>query len=624
MGRLAGLVLAVGLLGAAAQGCRTGSSGDSPNHGGVAPPSVGGNTARGESPRGESLRGEIAKPQAPIMAAGRHMVVAGHPEAAAIGNDILASGGSAADAAVAVSLALGVAEPYGSGLGGKLALLHLEAATGEVAAIEALDESSHRFTRSELAEADGKDHLEGWKAVATPGLLAGLWALHQEWGRLPWAQLVTPAAELADRGAEVLPLTRVFFERRIERISVSPEAKEIYLPGGTLPEISQRLPNPDLGKTLREIALKGARGFYEGWVAEAIARASAQHGGYLDLEDLAQYRASRGTPLAVDFEGHRVYSSAPPTSGGATVLLTLAALQGAPWQGSSILEPPNLDLLGRALEDLYPLIQSHVADRSEARFWVEDFLQRSVTAAKGADFGRQPAALDSFASSAVSRLPGSSEGLARRSFAFPATYAPVSKAVDPDGSTTHFVVADRDGNIVSVTQSLSHHFGAGVVAAGTGVVFNNTLHNFSYRDRTSVNLAGPRKRPRTTIAPTLVTTPDRPGELWALGLPGGQRIPTATLQVLLESLVFGHPLEDAIQAPRVHLRRPLDGSPAREFELESPPDGLAGDLAALGWTVTHNTSTEAFGGFCALRRTAEGRVVGIADRRRTNAAAGGE
>ncbi len=147
-------------------------------------------------------------------------------------------------------------------------------------------------------------------------------------------------------------------------------------------------------------------------------------------------------------------------------------------------------------------------------------------------------------------------------------------------STTHFVVADAEGNVASVTQSLSHHFGAGVVTPGTGVVLNNSMKNFAVRDQSSVNYVAPGKRPRSTIAPTLVLRQGEP--ILALGVPGGQRIPTATLQVLLDVLVFRADLAEAIRRPRVHFRRPLRGRSFRRYwRLVRPGSGLIRRLAAV-------------------------------------------
>ncbi len=510
------------------------------------------------------------------------MVVAGHPEAAEIGLRVLQGGGNAMDAAVAVSLALGVAEPYGSGLGGKLMMLYRDAGSRRVFAVDAMDESSSTLDAARFAARDYQERSEGWGAVAIPGLLAGMHEGHQRWGRLPWAEVVQPATRLARAGARVLPQTRSFFERRIDRIRVSDEAARLFLPGGELPDAGSRLANPDLARTLEAIARQGPAGFYRGPVAEAIAGASREGGGSLSLTDLAAYQARVIEPLALDFAGAEIATAPPPASGGATLLATLAGLAGAAWEGGSPLEPDNLDRIGRLLKRLYPEIQARIADVPSARDGFQELL-----------------------------------GAGSPDSAPPTSREPVAES----GSTTHFVVADAEGNVASVTQSLSHHFGAGVVAPGTGVVFNNSMKNFATRDEGSVNFVAPSKRPRSTIAPTLVLRDGAP--VLALGLPGGQRIPTATLQILLDYMVFGSDLADAIRGPRFHLRRPLrQDEPTNVFQVEGAGVSLAAALRERGWTVEVIENAEAFGGFCAIEILPDGTRVGVADLRRTNAARG--
>ncbi len=540
-----------------------------------------------------SPRPEAAPPaRVEIARARQGMVVAGHPEAAEIGVRVLEAGGNAMDAAVAVSLALGVAEPYGSGLGGKLMMLYREAASGRVFAVDAMDEASGALDAERFAAASYQARSEGWAAVAIPGLLAGMHEGHRRWGAQPWAEVVQPAVELARSGALVLPQTRAFFERRIERIRVSDEAVRIFLPGGELPEAGSRLANPDLARTLETIARDGPAGFYRGRVAEAVAGASRAAGGSLTLSDLAGYQARVKEPLRVDFAGVEVFSAPPPANGGATLLAALVRLADARWNGGSPLDPEHLDRIGSVLKRTYPQIQARIADVPSAR---DDFY-RLIGAPT-------PPAASRFRPDA-SRHP---EGL--------------PPAGTEGESTTHFVVVDAAGNVASVTQSLSHHFGAGVVAPGTGVVLNNSLKNFAVRDRGSVNFVAPAKRPRSTIAPTLVVREGEP--VLALGIPGGQRIPTATLQVLLDVLVFKTDLAGAVRRPRAHLRRPLrESEPSNLFELESGDPRLVTALEERGWATRVSEDNETFGGFCAIEILPDRTLVGVADLRRTNAARG--
>lgn len=191
-----------------------------------------------------------------------------------------------------------------------------------------------------------------------------------------------------------------------------------------------------------------------------------------------------------------------------------------------------------------------------------------------------------------------------------------------DAWTTHFVVVDEEGNLASVTQSLSHHFGSGITAPGTGVVLNNSLKNFSFTDPDGVNYGYPGKRPRSTIAPVIAL--DAEGPFLAFGLPGGGRIPTTTLAVLLDVLVFDRGLGEAMAAPRFHLRRSWSPEPDSDhFQLEAGfPEAVAEALRDRNWKVETVEDTEFFGGVTAIEVLPDGSYRGWADPRRTNEAAG--
>lgn len=523
------------------------------------------------------LRGSL--PLAPVTAP-HGMVVAAHPEAAALGRDVLQAGGNAIDAAVAVSLALGVTEPYGSGLGGKLVLLYFDAASGRTFALDAMDAAGRRYRAGTAIDRDA----EGWSLVCVPGLPAGLHEAHRRWGRLPWAETVRPVAALARRGYEILPKTRQLYGEQLAKLRkpFAREAAAIYLPGGELPAIGERQANPDLATTLDLLAAHGRDGFYRGQVADAIVAASEKAGGWLTREDFADYQPRLVETIGVDVGSRRVVGLPPPAYGAALIFATLRAF------GAQPLTPPlrtaaNLDAVGRTYLRLW----------SQGR----------------PGFGDIPQAYEL------------SEALIRNAAKPPAE----TPAGEPDRSsegTTHFVVADAAGNVVTVTQSLSLHFGAGVVAPGTGVVMNNTMSNFSYRGADSANSAAPGKRPTSTIAPLLVFEQGRP--VVALGLPGSTRIPSGLLQVMIDFLQFGRPLAEAIADTRVTWVAPASGKLLLEAESSLPPDVQAG-LKQLGWTVDASRTAGGgshFGGVNAIILNADGSRTGLADPRRTNAAAG--
>ncbi len=538
--------------------------------------------------------------QVEVVAAPHAIVVAGHPQAAQAGVAVLKAGGNAVDAAVAVSLALGVAEPYGSGLGGKLMLLYYEARSGRTYVIDALDAAGSVDVPA-YARRPEADHDYGYGAVCVPGLAAGLWAAHQRWGVRPWPDDVAPAVTLAREGFEILPKTREFFAEQEEKLRRGDrEIARLYLPDGQLPVVGSHLANPDLAQTLELLARHGRDGFYRGPVAEAIASASQHGGGAVTLGDLARYEARLAEPIGIDFRGYRLVASPPPTSGASLFLTIMKVLEQDDFSGGPLRTAANLDRIGRVWHEVLSLVQRGIADVPEARSNFEKMV-----------------APDSI--SAIGRR-------ARRSAARP---EPVT--LDWSGSTasamaatTHFLVADADGNVVCATQSQSLHFGAGVVPPGTGVVMNDSMSNFSYTDPAGVNYVAPGKRPRSTIAPVIVFRAGRP--VFAIGIPGAARIPTAMLQALIDRLTLARPLADAIGDTRIHFNRNWRRNDEESFETEaSLPEAEVAGLRRLGWKVelAEPAGTgRLFGGINAIEFVPGGGYVGYADPRRTNHAVG--
>ena len=497
------------------------------------------------------------------------MVVAGHPEASALGVEVLKSGGNAMDAAVAVSLALGVAEPYGSGLGGKLMLLYHDAATGHTHAVDGMDAAGHSLDASAYRRLPIARRYDGWSAVAVPGLPAALHLAHAHWGTQPWDQIVRPVAQFARDGALILPKTRELIIERADKLRQDPALAALFLPGGEPPAVATRLPQPALAATLDQLARDGTAVIYQGAIATELVAAALAAGGHLTLEDLAVYKARITEPLQSTFAEYELLGGPPPTSGASLVFDILSLLQDEP------LAPPlrsaaNLDRIGRAWRTALPGVQAGVGDP------------------------------------AVPRVPD---------FA-------VMGAAGLNDATTHFIVVDQVGNIVCATQSLSLHFGAGVSAAG--IILNDSMSNFSYADPESPNYVAPGRRPRSTITPTLILREGRP--VLALGVPGAQRIPTAVLQILLDHLVLKRPLADAIGDTRVHWNKPLHIADSETLEAEtSLAPAVADGLRALGWQVdlreTPGTGRH-FGGVNAVTLNPDGSLTGYADPRRTNAAIG--
>ncbi len=537
------------------------------------------------------------------VTASHGMVVVAHPQAAEAGVAILKAGGNAIDAAVATSLAVGVAEPFGSGLGGKLMLLYFEAKSGKTYAVEAMDAAGSLDVAAFLKRPE-EDRSYGYGAVCVPGLAAGLWAAHEKWGAKKWADAVQPAIDLARAGFLILPKTREGFseqERKLRRGDA--EIARLYLPGGKLPEAGSRLANEDLARTMEALARGGRDGFYRGPVAAAIVAAAQKGGGAITRDDLAGYEARISEPMTMTFRGRSLVCAPPPASGAALFLPNQKALEDESFSGGTQRTAARLDRVGKVWRVVSPLIARTVGDAPASRFLFEKMIAPdSIAEIRGKAFGPPEAK--------------------KKVAALDAETSPFYES--PMAATTHFIIADREGNIVCATQSQSLHFGAGVVPPGTGVVLNNSMSNFSYTERSGMNYVAPGRRPRSTIGPTIVLRDGKPD--FALGVPGASRIPTAMLQVLLDRLVLGRSLADAIGDTRVHFSAPFRSGEEIAFEAEqSFPHEEALALQALGWKVNLPEPAGTgrfFGGVNAIEFNADGTLTGFADPRRTNVAVG--
>ena len=530
----------------------------------------------------------------------RGMVIAGHPQAAEAGLAVLKAGGNAIDAAIATSLSLGVAEPYASGLGGKLMLLYYEADSGQIYVVDAMDAAGSINVPAYLKRPE-EDRSYGYGAACMPGLAAGLWTAHKKWGANPWASDVAPAIVLARDGFRVLPKSRDLFEEQIKKLRRGDaEIARLYLPEGELPASGLLLPNPDLARTLELLAKHGRDGFYRGPVADAIAAASAKGRGAITLGDLASYQARLTETMGIDFRGYRIESAPPPASGAAMFMPALKVLEDETFGGGPLRTAANLDRIGRVWRVVEPEAYKIIGDSPESR----TSFDRLVS-------------------------PASIRALYRKS-RLPLPAAPAAALLDetdaenPMAATTHFIIVDVHGNVVCATQSLGVHFGAGVVPPGTGVVLNNSMSTFEFKDAANPDYLAPGRRPRSTIAPTLVLLRGQP--VMAIGVPGAARIPTAMLQVLLDNLVLHRRVIDAIGDTRFHYQIPWKTGDDLIFEAEqSFPAAQADLLRAMGWKIDLSEPAgrgRHFGGVNAVEIAPDGKMTGYADPRRTNTAVG--
>lgn len=536
----------------------------------------------------------------------QYLVASGHASATEAGLEVLKAGGNAMDAAVTVSMSLGVAEPYGSGLGGKLVMLYYDAATKQVYCVEALCESPEALDVERFRTLERGKRVRGYQSVAVPGMLAGLHASYERWGSKPWAELVEPAARLAEQGVPLSKRARELFRPKVQNLLTDAHASAQYLVDGELPETDKVIKQPDLAATLREIGRDGPDTFYNGSLAERIVSAARAKGSALTLEDFRSYKPHFTEPLSIQFKNSTVYSCPPPLTGGVTVLMALDILEAYNWEGYTTHDPRTIHRVGGVLREIYPQITRDIGDHPDANARAMALLEASNI---DAIYRRS---LEAAVINAPPEVPKP---------------AATTGSADPkpwdEASTTHFVIKDEQGNWVSATLSLSNHFGACVVVPGTGMLLNNSMSNFSLLSVDSVNALAGGKRPRSTIAPMLMLGED--GPVFALGIPGGQRIPTTSIQLMLAMYEFGLGPAEAIDLPRYHLRRPRrSGEPDNLIDLEegtSPK--LSEALSQLGWTVSSRPRNGTYfgGGNAAVVQT-DGTTLGVADLRRTNHADG--
>ena len=539
-------------------------------------------------------------------------VATGHPDATAAGIEVLRNGGNVMDAAVAASLALGVAEPYGSGLGGKLVMLYHDAESGEVTCVEALCASSLKTDSKRFSKLPRDKRRHGYQSVCVPGLPAGLFAAHKRWGSQPWEELVQPAIKLANEGVQVSEKMRSLFLPHEDQIAAIPEVAKFYSTDGITPAVGSKLRNADLAKTLQRLAEQGADGFYLGKTAEKIVAAAQQAGSPLTLEDFSSYEPRFTEPLAISYRGYRAYSSPPPLTGGATVLALLKAQEASTWPDQQPRNASYIDHIGRLLQCFYPRVTRVVGDTPSSAEKSREILSQETISKVLKTAAELDPANPYAAPVAVNRREQPSD-LALASW----DEATLDDA--DNASTTHLVVVDAKGNMVSLTQSLSLHFGACVIAPGTGVLLNDSMSNFATVTKNSVNYVAAGKRPRSTVSPTLVTRDGLP--TLAIGIPGGQRIPTTTAQLLIDLLDSKVPLAEAFDRPRFHLRRPTTSiHPPNEMDLEAGvEEELESELEKLGWSVTVKKRNGGyFGGGNAAMYLPGGRLIAVGDTRRTN------
>jgi gamma-glutamyltranspeptidase/glutathione hydrolase len=526
------------------------------------------------------------------------MVASQEAVASRIGVDILKRGGNAIDAGVAVGFALGVTLPRAGNLGGGGFMLVHHAESGKTVAIdyrEMAPAAAHRDMYLDAAgEVDAQKARYTHHAAGVPGTVAGLVHALDRYGTLPLAEVLAPAIRSAEEGIVVSRDLSESLESRSERLQRWQATAAIFFhEDGRAYQPGERLVQNDLAWSLRQIAAHGAEAFYTGAIAERIAADMSAHGGPMTLADLAAYRVAVRAPVRGTYRGYEIASMPPPSSGGVHLVQILNLLEGYPLASLGHNGAEGLHLMAEAMKLAYADRSQHLGDPD---FWPVPVA--GLTSKAYADSLR--ATID----------PARARPAAEIAAGDPAPYE------SPD--TTHFSVMDRWGNVVSNTYTINFGYGSGIVATGTGILLNNEMDDFSAKPGVpnaygllggDANAVAPAKRPLSSMTPTILFKDGRP--FLATGSPGGSRIITTTLQVILNVVDHGMNVAAATAAKRVHHQWLPD-----ELRVEAglSPDTIA-ILESRGHTVTVKN---AMGSTQSILRADEG-FYGASDPRRQGA-----
>ena len=481
------------------------------------------------------------------------MVVSAHRLASDTGVEVLKAGGNAVDAAVAVAYALAVTFPEAGNIGGG-GFMTIRLADGREAFIDFRETAPLAATATMFQDKAGNVipglSTRSFKAVGVPGTVAGLELARERYGTRPRAELIEPAVRLARDGFVLDHADAEFLSRGAEDFARDPAARAIFLNNGQPWRAGERLVQADLGRMLAAIAAGGPDAFYRGEAARLIVAASKAQGGIMAMKDFETYRAKERPPLTCSYRGYRIISAPPPSSGGTVICQTLGILEG---YDLGKLGFHSADAVHVTVEALRRAYRDRNLELGDPDFITVD-LERLLSPAY---IARLRAGIDPARATPSTTLGG--------------------PAVLKEGkSTTHFSVVDKAGNGVSLTYTLNDWFGARIVAAGTGILLNNEMDDFSAKPGSPNmyklvegpnNAVAPGKRPLSSMSPTIVT---RDGKLeLVLGTPGGSRIPTGVLQVMMNVIDHGMTLTEAVDAPRIHAQWLPDSISAERFALSA-------------------------------------------------------
>ena len=479
------------------------------------------------------------------------MVVSAQHLATKVGVDVLKRGGNAVDAAVAVGYALAVVYPAAGNLGGG-GFMTIELADGRKTFLDFREMAPKGATANMYLDKDGNVikglSTKGHLAVGVPGSVSGMEEAREKYGTMKRADLIAPAIQFADEGFALEQGDIDLLQTATQDFQEDPATAAIFLNNGKPFQVGEKLVQHELAETLREISKKGTDGFYKGWVGNAIVASSQAGKGLITQADLDGYKTRELAPVECDYRGYHVVSAPPPSSGGVVICEMLNILEGYPLRELGYHSAEAMHYQIETMRHAYVDRNSYLGDP---------------------DFVKNP----------LDRLLDKNYAAKVRAVIDP-NKAGVSKDIKPgvaphEGSnTTHYSIADKDGNAVSVTYTLNDWFGARVTAAKTGVILNDEMDDFTSKIgvpnlyglvQGEANAIAPGKRPLSSMSPTIVSKDGKP--VMVVGTPGGSRIITAVLETMINAIDYDMNAQEAVDMPRFHQQWLPDLTNVENFAL---------------------------------------------------------
>ena len=512
---------------------------------------------------------DVSQNYPPPVEAEHSMAVSSQRNATKAGADILAAGGNAIDAAVAIGYALAVTHPCCGNIGGGgFATIHL--ASGKDTFINFREKAPEAATSTMYQDVKGNVipglSLFGYKAVGVPGSVMGFERMLKEYGTMSRARVMSPAIKLADEGYILQDGDVRILGEGTTDFGKQPNVAAIFLNSDQPWKTGERLVQKDLAATLKEIAAQGPDVFYKGDIAQRVVDASKANGGLLTMKDFADYTVTEGAPLTCSYRGYHIISSPPPSSGGASMCEIMNILSGYPMGKMPVHSVKSVHLMVEAMRHAYVDRNFSLGDPA----FVKNPLDKLLSARHAADIR---AHIDPVK-------------------ATPSDEVKIGVAPHESQQTTHYSVVDKDGNAVAVTYTINGGFGARVIAGNTGFFLNNEMDDFTSKvgapnmdellqgDNNSIQ---PGKRPLSSMSPTIITNN---GKIFMVtGSPGGSRIITITLESILNVIDHHMNIQAAIDTPRIHHQWMPDTVYIEDNALTPK---VRKELEADGYNFTHN------------------------------------